>query len=244
VSTVNINTDAMVVMTARLEKLGNKALPNAVRATLNAMAFDVKKRTLPKSGDEAFENRSKNFFKAFSRVEMAKGNDINSMRSIVGMGRQGVKSPQAIEDMEQQEKGGTIRGRAFIPLDTARTGKSKNRMVTPKNRLGRIGRIIDSANAKGKNKQEQFMKSAIYAGVGGVVIGNFEEKILFRITGIKKVKGKIEIRKTPIYSYSKGRAVKVSATHFSEKAAMQTVKSVPNLWIKEGERELKKYLSK
>jgi len=44
----NINTDAAVVLTNELEKLHRSRLPNAIRGTLNSVAFDVKKHTLHK----------------------------------------------------------------------------------------------------------------------------------------------------------------------------------------------------
>lgn len=240
-ATININADALVNMTAKLEGLGRNALPTAVRGTLNTLAFDVKKRTLPKSAAETFTQRKPNFFKAFSRVNMAKGNDLDTMKSEVGFIDRGLKSKQAVEDLEQQEKGGRIAGRSYIPLETARVGKSRSRMVSAKNRLGRIGRVVDSANATGKNRQEKFFKSMMFAGVGGAVIGNFEPRILYRVTAIDKLKGKLRIKKTPLYTYDKGRAVKVTATRFSEMAAMETVKGTPDIWVKEGKRIIQQY---
>jgi hypothetical protein len=243
-ATMNINTDAMVVMTAKLESTGKTALPNAVRGTLNALAFDVKKRTLPKSAKDTFETRQKTFIKAFSRVNVAKGNDMDSMQSEVGFLDRGAKSKQAVEDLEKQEHGGRIAGRSFIPLETARTGKSRSRMVAAKNRLGRIGRVVDSSKATGKNRQERFFKSAIFAGVGGAVVGNFEPNIVYRITAIDNIKGKLRIKKTPIYTYNKGRTVKVSATRFSEQAANETVKSTPTIWVNEGNRIIQQFKSR
>jgi hypothetical protein len=243
-ATININTDAMVVMTAKLESVGKNALPNAVRGTLNSLAFDVKKRTLPKSAKDTFETRQKTFIKAFSRVNVAKGNDMDSMRSEVGFFDRGAKSKQAVEDLEKQEHGGRIAGRSFIPLETARTGKSRSRMVAAKNRLGRIGRVVDSSKATGKNRQERFFKSAIFAGVGGAVVGNFEPNIVYRITAIDNIKGKLRIRKTPLYTYDKGRTVKVTATKFSEQAANETVRSTPTIWVKEGNRIIQQFKSR
>lgn len=240
-TTININTDAMVVMTAKLESVGKNALPNAVRGTLNGLAFDVKKRTLPKSAKDTFTHRKPNFFKTFSRVNMAKGNDMDSMRSEVGFQGRGGTSAKAVEDLEKQEHGGRIAGRSFIPLETARAGKSRNRMVAAKNRLGRIGRVVDSSKATGKNRQERFFKSAIFAGVGGAVVGNFEPNVVYRITAIDKVKGKLRIKKTPLYTYDKGRTVRVTATRFSEQAANETVKSTPAIWVKEGNRIIQQF---
>lgn len=243
-STININSDAMVKMTAKLEKVGRNALPNAVRGTLNTLAFDMKKNTLPKSAADTFEKRKPNFFKAFSRVEMAKGSDITKMKSQVGFQGRGGTSTEAVKDLEKQEHGGKIENRDFIPMETARIGKSRSRMVSAKNRLGRLGRVVHAENAKGKTRKEKFMKSILFAGVGGVVVGNFEPKIVYRVTGIDSIKGRMRVRKTPLYTYSKNRAVKVTATRFSEIAAMKSANEAPKVWINEGKRQIKQYLSR
>jgi len=169
---------------------------------------------------------------------------MDSMQSEVGFFDRGAKSKQAVEDLEKQEHGGRIAGRSFIPLETARTGKSRSRMVTAKNRLGRIGRVVDSSKATGKNRQERFFKSAIFAGVGGAVVGNFEPNIVYRITAIDNIKGKLRIKKTPLYTYDKGRTVKVTATKFSEQAANETVRSTPTIWVKEGNRIIQQFKSR
>jgi hypothetical protein len=241
-ATFNVNTEAVENMTARIAAAGKNAIPRAIQGTLNSLAFDMKKRTLPKSAKDTFTERQKTFFKAFSRVNVAKFGTVESMRSEVGFYDRGAKSPQAVEDLDQQEHGGRIAGRSFVPLDTARVGKSRNRMVSAKNRLGRISRIVNSADAKGKNRQEKFFKSMLFAGVGGAVIGNFEPNILYRVTAIDKVKGKLRIKKTPLYTYDKGRAVKVDQTRFSQMAANETASGVRNIWIREGNRVIRQQM--
>ena len=46
---LNVNTDAVVALTNKLEKLHRSAFPVAVRSTLNSAAFDMKKDTILKS---------------------------------------------------------------------------------------------------------------------------------------------------------------------------------------------------
>ncbi|MBL4809315.1 MAG: hypothetical protein JKY43_04565, partial [Phycisphaerales bacterium] len=43
----NVNTDAVVSLTNKLEKLHKSAFPVAVRGTLNSAAFDVKQKSMP-----------------------------------------------------------------------------------------------------------------------------------------------------------------------------------------------------
>lgn len=237
---INVNTDAVENMAERIRAAGKHAMPNAVRGTLNSLAFDMKKNTLPKSAKDTFEQRQKTFIKAFSRVNVAKGNDIEKMQSEVGFIDRGAKSQQAVENLEKQEHGGRIAGRAFIPLETSRVGKSRGRMVSAKNRLGRIGRVVHSEDANGKNRQEKFFKSMIFVGVGGAVVGNFEPNVVYRVTSIKKVKGKLRVRKTPLYTYDKGRTVKVTATKFSENAANNSASKARDIWIGEGNRAIRR----
>ena len=104
---LNINNDKTVIFTNTLEKLHRSALPVAIRGALNKAAFDLKQKTMPESADKAFVNRSKNFFKANSRVAMAKGFDIGSMKSVTGFteGRLRGSNNFAVQDLEQQELG-------------------------------------------------------------------------------------------------------------------------------------------
>lgn len=176
---ININTESTVKFTNRLEKLHRSALPTAIRQTLNKAAFDVKQNTMPVEARASFEQRQPNFFKATSRVQMANGWSVKSMKATVGFIENGLKGGDnyAVKDLEQQERGGTIRGRSFIPTDVARGGSSA-RPVRPSNRISRVRRVVNAASAHGKTRHEKFIRSAIYAGKGGYVIGNFDKKVL------------------------------------------------------------------
>lgn len=240
---ININTDAVVKYTAKLEKLHRSALPVAVRNTLNSAAFDVKKTTMPKKAEATFQNREKNFFKANSRVDMAKGFDMKTMQATVGFTENGLKggSNFAVKDLEQQEYGGAIKSKSFIPMDPARGG-NKTRPVRPGNRLSTVNKIANSAKGKvkGRNKQERFIKSAVYAGVGGYVIGNFDKQKLFRINSIRKKKGNTIIKKTPIYSFEENRSVRVKATGFMREATIESASKMESVYIKEAEKQIKR----
>src|SRR5687767_16018423 len=91
---LNINSDAVVKHTNTLEKMHRSAMPLAIRNTLNSVAFDVKKNTMPASAEREFVTRAPNFFKANSRVEMARGWNVDSMQSVVGF----IPKDQAVED--------------------------------------------------------------------------------------------------------------------------------------------------
>jgi hypothetical protein len=94
---------------------------------LNKAAFDVKQNTMLKSAEASFVKRQPNFFKANSRVEMASGWDLDKMQATVGFNSSGLKggsNNHAVEDLEQQERGGTIKSRSFIPTDSVPDGGS------------------------------------------------------------------------------------------------------------------------
>ena len=81
---LDVNTDAAIQLTAKLEKLHRSAFPSAVRNTLNETAFNAKK-LIPKNTDNNFTIRQKNLFSRFSKVEKATGFDVKSMSSKVGI---------------------------------------------------------------------------------------------------------------------------------------------------------------
>jgi len=226
--------------TDKLGTLHRSAYPNAVRGTLNSAAFDMKQNTMLKSAKHKFINRTPNFFKANSRVEQAKGWTVNGMTSTIGMvSLKG--NNKAVDDLEQQEHGGTIRGRSFIPIKSARIGGSNAKNVQKKSRIGGIKNIVRAKNARGKSPRQRLVKSAVYAGAGGHVLS--ERGILWRINSMQRVKGgKWVFKMTPIHSFKKGRSVKVRATHFMEHAAKLTAKKIPLFFKKESERQFAKHL--
>jgi hypothetical protein len=236
---LNIGAEAAVFLTNKLEKMHRSALPNAVRGALNKAAFDVKQNTMPKSARGAFVNRQPNFFKANSKVEMAKGWDVKAMKATVGFTSKGLKGPNnyAVDDLEEQERGGVIRKRSFIPTDAARGG-SNSKVVRPANRLDNINRIVNANRISGRNKRESFMKAVRKAGVGGYVLGNNSRNILYRIESIRIVRGKTRVKKKAIYSFKENRSVKVSPTNFMRKATMESGEKINDFFVAEANRQI------
>ena len=234
---LRINTDAVVAFTNKLEKLPRTAFPVAVRAALNAAAFDMKKNTIQSSASATFTIRKSTFFKANSRVQMASGFDINSMFSAVGF----TGKDQAIDDLEKQEHGGKINSRSFIPMAPARTGNSNNKLVRPNARLRNL-KLVDASKAEGVNDKQKFVKSVFYAGIGGHVLSEFNGKsYVWKVNSLSRTEdGSFKL--TPIYSYEKGRDVKVDSTHFMSKATEMTSKKMDDFYIKAAEFQFKKAL--
>jgi hypothetical protein len=236
---IRIDTKEVIKFTNKLEKISRLALPMAVRGTLNSAAFDVKTNTMPKKAKDSFKERQPNFFKANSRVEKASGFDIRSMKSTVGFTEGSAKNNNyAVKELEQQESGGSIPKRSFIPMSPARGGDN-SRLVKPNARLKKIKNLVDSNKVTGTTPQQRFVHAVALAGKGGFVLGNKSPKVLWRVNSINRTKdGKFKL--TPVYSFSQGRKVNVPATHFMEKASTQSAEKLNDFYAKEAERQIAK----
>lgn len=248
---LNVNTDAVKQYSKALDKMHRSALPVAIRGALNNAAFDVKQNTMPRSSEKAFINRSKNFFKANSRVEPANGFNVNTMKATVGFLSSKLKGQNnfAVKDLEQQEGGGKIGGRDFVPLNTARSGKSKNKLVVPRNRLSAIKNVIQAAKVKSNDGRQRFIRAAAIAwklyGRNGFVLGNVRDgnvQTLSRIDGIRRNKsdGHIKIRRTPLYTYTDSRNVKVAGTNFMKRASYESGLKIERYYIEQAQKQINK----
>lgn len=230
---LNINTTELVSLTNKLEKLRKSALPAAVMGTLNDAAFNLKTVTMPNSAVSTFVNRQKNFFRANSTYIKAKGFDISRMKSEVGF-KSLSGDNYAVEDLEQQEHGGDINKKNFIPTDKARKGGTNKGLVKPNARLKNINKIINVKDSLGKNEKTKFIKAAYVAGKFGYVLRGH---VLFRIDSIVR---KSKFKATPVYTFKKGRKAHVHETNFMEKATIKTSKYLDDYYVKRGEQQLNK----
>lgn len=240
---LDVNADNLIKFTNQLESVSRTAFPKAVRATLNSLAFDVKKNTMPKTTEKAFVNRDKNFFRANSRVEMAKGNHVDGMSSMVGFLAAGnVKSKDAVDNLEEQERGGVIRNRSFVPKRTSRTSKNYSRMVARRNRLRNIKRIVVVSEAPGKTHGQKFIQSAIHAGEKGILL---TQNSLLRIDKMERKNGKWVFKITRLYSYKENRSVRIKrARFFMRDAVEQTSKKMPDIYYDEISFQMEKHFRK
>jgi len=241
---LNINTNELVRFTAKLERINRSALPVAVRSALNKAAFDVKGNTMPAGAKEVFIQRKPTFFKANSKVAPATGFSIESMKATVGfLPKSG--NDKSVDDLKQQEEGGAIHGRSFIPLAKARTGGSWNRNVKAGARISDIRkRIVDANKASGASDKEKYIKSAIHAGKGGFVIGTGKNskgnRTLFSIRSIIRKKGMTIVNSVALFSVKGGREVRPGATHFMEKASLKSARGMDQYFINEAKKQIDK----
>lgn len=245
---LDVNTDACIVMTNKLERLHRSAFPNAVRETLSKAALDVKKVTLLKSADNEFVKRQPNFFRANSRVDFAKGYNISAMKATVGMVEGGLKGGNnyAVKDLEQQEEGGVIGGRSFVPMDGARVGGNSKKIVKAINRISNIKKIANTRNVKGVNWSQRVIKSAVFAGKGGYVLDwrSGKSGILYRINSITRNGGNVLFKKTALFSVNKNRKLTIRATSFMKSAALETADKLEKIYIIEANKQIGRLMNK
>lgn len=215
---LDVNIAKVIQFTDKLDKVSRSALPVAVRSTLNNAAFETKKQ-VPLSASSVFITRNKSFFRSSTLVNKAGGFNINSMQAEVGISTQKNK---IAEGLEKQETGGNIRNRNLIAMDQARVSGSHQKVIKTANRLNAIR--ISKTKKKG-------------TGTGVIMIKKGNKGTVF---SVKNKRGKSSL--TPLYSYSKGRQVQIKKRPFMAPASEFAQKQIPNFFIQEAEKQLKKYL--
>lgn len=218
---LNVNTDALIGLTARLEGMHRSAFPSAVRNTLNDAAFEAKKN-IPETARGKFTIRQQNLFRTFSGVNKAAGFDVNRMKSQVGLDASKPKSDELIEGLSAQETGGTIQGRKLIAHDKARIGSSNAKKVSRKNLLSNI-RSFSKKGKRVKGSKYVLIKQSAAKGT------------LFEAN-----KGKLK----PLYNYINNRARNLKKRSFILPAALKASKRMDAFYIKNANRQFQKYMNR
>jgi hypothetical protein len=252
---LNINSSELSSHVERLRKMHRSALPNAIRETLSKAALNVKQNTMPRSAKKAFTHRAPNFFKANSSVEFAKGYNVNQMKSVVGFVSTKLKlgkNNYAVKDLEQQENAGKIRGRRYMPISTARAGNSRDKLVKRANRLSEIDLktvILTHTNRISKRSKKQAWIRAAFAakkeyGDEAYVLGNKKngKRTLSRINSISSniQTRKLEIDRTPLYSYKREGIEPVKGRNFMKRASYETQSQMSAMFIKEAQKQFER----
>lgn len=213
---LDVNTDASIALTAKLEKLHKSAFPSAVRNTLNEVAF-ISKTLVQKKTDDTFTIRQKNLFKRFTVVEKAKGFNVNQMVSRVGI--DGTTNPKLSQGLEKQETGGVISGRRLIAHDKGRVSSSSKKKIKKQNYFSSIGNV---------GKPNKRIKGSKYIMIKKGVKGTIFE-----------VKNK---KLTPIYNIRQTDKTRLQSKPFIKPSAMMASKRLDDIYKKQAEFQFKKYL--
>lgn len=228
---IDVHSDGIVAYTNTLEKLHRAAFPNAVRNTLTDLAFETKLKNLIPTTEKEFTIREKTFFKANSSVEKAKGFDMRSMESLVGMRSNRPKGANdyAVKDLEKQEHGGTITNKTFIASYGARIGKKGK--VRSAMRLNTLGQIKEQKNIKSRRVS---FAIAIKENEGGFFKGGVKDED--NVFSVRNGKAKL------IYSHEKNRSVKVKSTKFMEKSSLKSMKVADTIFIKNARKQIERFM--
>jgi len=241
---ININTDAAVVFTEKLERMGRSDLPVVINQTLNNAAFDVKQNTMLRSSRNTFINRKKTFFKSTSTVKKSSGFNIDRMKAEVGF-KDGNSNP-AVADLQQQEHGGSLK-RSFIANDEARVGSKPSGNIRKANRISVVKRndFVDAEKSTGKSDKQKFIRSSIVAKQRGskyVLDGRKTKKgrrILYRITKLQKDSNSFTMKTQRVLSVKSGERVSIKATGFMKKATRTSSLKMPQFFVKNAKKRLK-----
>ena len=257
---LNVNTDENVILANKLEKLHRSAFPVAIRQSLDSAAFDMKKETLLSTAKQTFQKRHPgNIWRRASRVNQSRGFKIEKFGSEVGF--RDLKGSDFSENQDEQQRGGTIDGRKFIPLDDARTGsgkvKTRYRLSNLKSKkIVEAGRIKTRKSKGGgratlRDRKQPFITAAISAyrqfGKDALVLSQFENngmRILFHVKKVKTEDGELTMDYTAIYSVKDGRNVSVKKTNYLQVAGKKSAKKLPKFFQKAGERQIERALKK
>jgi hypothetical protein len=214
---LDVNTDASIKLTAKLEKLHRSAFPSAVRNTLNQVAFEAKKN-VPKQAKENFTIRQNNLFNKMSIVNKANGFNVNRMKSVIGL--DGSKLPKLAVGLEKQETGGSLKGSKLIAHSLARVSGNSAKKIKKKNYLGTVKNI---GTAKKRIKGSKYFR----------IKKDGKETVFQNIS-----KNKI----APVYNVAKTKTKQIKSKPFIKPSAEKAAKDMESIYKKQAEFQFNKHM--
>lgn len=240
-TTIDVNSDGLIQLTANLERLHKSSFPSAVRNTLNDAAFGMKKNSLIDSAKSNFTTiRSPRFFKRFTQTNKAKGFNVKKMYAETGFtNRSDSSANAAIDGMRKHEFGGTI-SEGLRYLKGSRISSNYARKVSRKNYFNKSNII-----RKKRGRKSNFVAQMYAAKSQDKMISMQTSKgtFLAKVQRISKDKnGKVK-SKLKFIAMSRSRTpVKISRNRFISKAANVEAKKMPNYYRDNAEFQFKKRL--
>jgi len=231
----NVNTEAVIGLTAKLERLNKSAFPSAGRSTLNDGAFKMKGKNILDSAKKNMDVKNPTFFKRYTGVKKANGFNVNSMFSEVGFtDKHAEKAQKAVNyGMEANEVGGTDdSGLKYYPATRGSRRMVKRLMYFDKNKVdddqsGNTVRRAFRAKKKGKN----------------FFINTSKGRALIKVKSItKKANGRIKINSQLLMMDRTVKKAKAKATHFVKEGAIITSKEMDNFYVKNAEYQFNRVL--
>lgn len=233
---MNVNTDAAIILTAKLERLNKSAFTSAVRSTLSDAAFEMKKSNILDSAKKNMTVRNPAFFKRYTGVKRANGFNVNSMYSEVGFQDRGQSSAKKAinKGMESNEVGGRDdEGGMYI-------GKSRGARGLVK----RNARFDKSKVLKGKSKSNIARMYASAKAKKQVFINTSKGRFLVQVKSFERGVGggSPEIKVDFLMRHRKQHVANAKATHFNKEAALKTQKQMDDFYLKNATFQFNKVL--
>ena len=234
----NVNTDAAIILTAKLERMHKSAMPSAIRSTLNDAAFAMKQKEILDSAKSNMNVRNPSFFKRFTGVKRANGFNVGSMYSEVGFQDRGQNSARKAinKGMESNEFGGQDNdGGMYI-------GKTR----TAKGLVKRNARFDKAKVLKSKSKSNVARMYASAKSKKQVFINTSKGRFLVQVKKFERGASGSgpDIKLDFLMRHRKQYVAKAKATHFNKEAALKTQKQMDNFYKKNAEYQFNKIWKK
>ena len=237
-----INNEQVKAFTKRLRDMKRSDLPLAVRGTLNDLAFDVYRNSLPLEFKSEFTIRNKTFLSSHSGFEKAQGWEILGMKSKAGITPKG---SEAAEGLTKQEEGGST-ARPFMYMDPSRISGSLNKSVRTQNYINKMGFIKGSPSVSRRTRKSNFVAASVIGlRLNKVVL--WESKTgntAFLIKGVSfsgsGKNRKVKINAIPLAHYEKGFQKQIKPRHFLEKASEGTYHKLNAFYIANAKRRFER----
>lgn len=240
----NVNTDATIILTAKLERLNKTAFPSAVRASLSDAAFYMKQSGISNSANKNMTVRNRTVFKKFTGVEKARFNrNIEQMKASVGfIPKDGVKGSKVPQGMEANEIGGVDKeGLMYMPK--TRISGDQKRLVRNKSRYSK-GRLIKGRVRTKKSISNTMNMMSSYEEKKPTFVHTKKGRFLVQVTdvGYNVVTKKHDFKLDFLMRDRKYNQAKSKATHFVKEAALITQKKMDEFYAKNAQFQFDRVL--
>lgn len=242
---LRVDTDELIKLTVKLEKVHRAAFPNAVRSTLNNAAFETKKE-IPIQGQKKFITRSKGFLRAFSTVDKATGFNVNRMVATTGINSK--KGSKVASNLEKQEFGGSLYTSKIVPHDDSRVSKSHSKRLRRKNWPSKINahnstQAFKSHTGTRGSKFVAAVMSAAKRGKKYMILESQGRGMLYEIKGLKSNRktGRLNFKVDKLFSIKRSSRATTQSKGFIRASKNKVIKKITKNYKNNAEYQLKKY---
>lgn len=250
--TFSINNEEVIAHSAKLDRLHRSALPSAIRNTLTELAFNSKKKVTEVAKIKFGLQRSKTFIKAHTGATKARGFDVNTMQSSIGVYHP--RNSKVVKGLSAQEKGGPIKSRKLIAHDDARISKTHGKRIASRNKfkntdINRIHRPTAAFRAHRGTRKSKFVAAAFSAVKSGndlLFLKTGRTGMIYKITGLTKNdrNRSVSFKAKKLYNIRDKNTSTVKKRKFIEGSALMAYKNVNRIYKAQAEFQIKKWINR